>query len=455
MFLGESEITLLALIREGYVDAEIAVRLGVPTVQVQARVAALYRKTGMSDRVGLRGWLAPEGPSETAPQPDMLAPVARQPFPARASALLAIAAVGAVAVLGWLALRNNAPDVPSAPPPRVAVAAGTTVPVHVPGTTSDPPVNGVAVREVVFAGIEPVPDNVAITVLRGSAQNNGTSIERVQFNGDVGLVAVLFQAPAGMRILDAIAMPGGESLAVAVCAGCSGTKARPGGATVDYSRSDDGGLSWQAMGTTTMPAGESLPQLVAMTANGLVLQARNPAAAHIRLVGGGPLCVRTGAVAVAQWAGFVVAFEDSASHQFTACDGRSLFAHDVPRGSVFESVRGFEGAVGASWVTFGERGGKTHFLAVLRTSGPGSTALRVPDETRIAGFITPTLAIGDMRTDPDTGTITPVLLDLDAGTFSFLVAPLYAEPPSSRLIEVPIFDKSPVTIEVLSVAPGK
>ena len=142
MFLGESEVTLLALIREGYVDAEIAVRLGVPTVQVQARVAALYRKTGMSDRVGLRAWLAPEEPSERAPQPVMRAPVARQPFPARASALLAIATVGAVAVLGWLALRNNAPDVPSAPPPRVAGAAATTVPVHVPGTTSDLPVNG-------------------------------------------------------------------------------------------------------------------------------------------------------------------------------------------------------------------------------------------------------------------------------------------------------------------------
>jgi DNA-binding CsgD family transcriptional regulator len=61
-----SEERLLTMLRDGRVDAEIAVRLGISTAEVKERIERLAAKLGASDRPALRGWALnePAGPEQ-------------------------------------------------------------------------------------------------------------------------------------------------------------------------------------------------------------------------------------------------------------------------------------------------------------------------------------------------------------------------------------------------------
>jgi DNA-binding CsgD family transcriptional regulator len=62
--LNTAEQTLLTLVREGRVDAEIAVRLGLSTGEVRGRIAALASKLGVEGKKALQHW---EGALSTEP----------------------------------------------------------------------------------------------------------------------------------------------------------------------------------------------------------------------------------------------------------------------------------------------------------------------------------------------------------------------------------------------------
>src|SRR6185312_4946916 len=59
--LSESDERLLELVREGRVDAEIGVRLGLGTGEARERIAALAAKLAVNGKEGLRAWTPPEG----------------------------------------------------------------------------------------------------------------------------------------------------------------------------------------------------------------------------------------------------------------------------------------------------------------------------------------------------------------------------------------------------------
>src|SRR6185437_2909816 len=59
--LSEGDERLLELVRDGRVDAEIGVRLGLGTGEARERIAALAAKLGVNGNEGLRAWTPPEG----------------------------------------------------------------------------------------------------------------------------------------------------------------------------------------------------------------------------------------------------------------------------------------------------------------------------------------------------------------------------------------------------------
>jgi DNA-binding CsgD family transcriptional regulator len=135
--LTEPERRLIAYVQAGTLDAEIAVRMGVPVGDVKGRIAALIYKLNLHSRAELVAWVAGAEP-DTAPDP---APVIGEDlFPAQplasrhsrrsilAAGLAGSAALGAGAAF-LLTRSNGRPPVPAAPS---SPAADTPVPTPEP-----------------------------------------------------------------------------------------------------------------------------------------------------------------------------------------------------------------------------------------------------------------------------------------------------------------------------------
>lgn len=145
----EPEQRLLDYLRAGTLDAEIAVRMGVPVGDVKDRIASLIYKLGLHSRAELAAWRpdsTPPPPTEETPEDGEAAP---PPAPTRSRrSLLASALGGAAAVaaggagLYWLSRPSSPGDNRTTPAPT----AGAT-----PSPSNSVPPTGIA-------AIVPAPD---------------------------------------------------------------------------------------------------------------------------------------------------------------------------------------------------------------------------------------------------------------------------------------------------------
>lgn len=135
--LTPAERRVLDYVRAGTLDAEIAVRLGVPIGDVKERVASILRKTGARGRAALVEWAAPPEPVEADDSPvDPIVPEAEATAPQAPRRLSRRKLVGALAGLGALAAggtaaallvrRDDSPAVSAGPSETVTSAAGAT-----------------------------------------------------------------------------------------------------------------------------------------------------------------------------------------------------------------------------------------------------------------------------------------------------------------------------------------
>ncbi len=450
--LTQSERSLLDLVRDGRVDAEIAVRLGIENRLVKARLATLMARAGVATRAELREWVEPEDeplPAVEAPVEITPKPASRRRLPASAFASIAVAVGGAAMALGWLALGDNdvAPD-SARPTAEVGANAALTVAGSPPpGPTPIVTIGGLTAREAKFGGVASLPEGVEVTVVRGSALDRGVRVERITETAGVVDVATIFVARDGTRIADALADEEGDMVAVAVCSGCSGLVAGRNGARVEYFVARGRNSAFALEAERDLAAGEAVPRVAAILPAGLALQA-GPTVAPVFEATSGDLCDQP-PIAVAPRMGVVPAF---ALRLLANCNGLLLFGESVVPGFEVTASRLLaDDYTIASWTDLRSRG-RYYFAGVIDSlDAADSTILQLPDITQLAGRTNSGLAIGHMRTDPDTAVVTPVLLDFALGTYAFFSGPLYAVPPSSRLIEVSMIDRPPETIQVIAM----
>lgn len=131
--LTPSEQMVLAFVRDGLLDAEIAVRLGVTHGDVKARIAALLRKLDLAERAALRTWepSAASSDQRAGPPAHRDSPAPARPWPAwRAAGRPLLAAAGVAALFAaagaWLFAGGRTPAGESAVTPAAVEPAPAT-----------------------------------------------------------------------------------------------------------------------------------------------------------------------------------------------------------------------------------------------------------------------------------------------------------------------------------------
>lgn len=474
--LSDSDRVILEHIRDGRVDAEIAVRLGMENRQLKARIESLMERLAVTTRPELRDRLAIPGaidalrstdtsdtPEDSLPRvesaanvpPDAAAgPVTTQREPARMPVLGvasgALAILVAALALGWVAVRDRSE--PAAAEPVASPTAALMVlstPVALPDTTT---ILGLTAKEASFAGSVPLPAGVEITVLRGTAIDRGLRIERVRIVNGVQEVEPVYAAPEGTRITGALADSSGETIAIGVCRGCAGARAGGNGATVDYLVSRGHGAEFVTEYQVFLSAGEPVSHVAAILPASLILY-RTETPPSVYMATSGSACDGT-PLAVAGWTQFL--WSAPAQPQLS-CPGGFVIGENVIFGAEVTGVRPLDSAANTSiadWRSFSRRGTTTYFTGRIDARDPEkSIALRIPDVAVTMGQLADGRLIGHMRTDPESAVLMPVVIDLATATYAYLDGALYTAPPQSRLIEVPMYDRPPETIQVIAVTP--
>lgn len=449
--LSPSERSLLDLIRGGRVDAEIAVRLGIENRQVKARIEMLMARAGVATRGELRDWVEPEDDEVIAipAAPEAVLPPPRGhrrriPLPALLSVVAAVG--GAAIALGWLVSTNEQDPISSSTDAAVPSVAGAS-PAH-PSPTPMVTLGGLTAREAQYAGVSTLPAGVELTIVRGTALDRGVTVERVTETSGAFTVETVYEAPAGTRIVDALAHAPSDTVAVSVCRGCSGRTAGRNGATIEFLVARGRGAEFTVEWEGSVAAGEAVPRLVAILPSALVLQT-GLAEAPVFEPTSGTICQDAEALAIAPTAGAIPQFS---LKSYVACGADVLFATNTVRGIDVTASRQL--STGTSISSWSENSflGKAYFVGRLAgAGGADSEILRTPDIAYLVGVTNDGQAIGYMRTDQDTAVVTPVIFDLARGTYAFFAGPLYAVPPHSRLIEVSMIDRPPETIQVIAV----
>ncbi|MGI8926906.1 MAG: hypothetical protein ACR2HN_09715 [Tepidiformaceae bacterium] len=295
--LTPSERGVLDHIRAGQLDAEIAVRLGVPIGDVKERVAALIRKTGVAERRELAAWRAEGGSpaeerggpagelSSEAPATDGVAEGAPRP---RSRAFVAGLVLGGAAVavglgaVAYLAGGGGQRREERAAAGDAATPASTEEPLAPAEPTPDPRapltmVNGLPVRPLTV-GPALVSFNGWMLIEKScvKCEQSVASIQRVWWP-DRGrgepVVETLFQSPyPGSYITAVTADAEGKMIAATVCkTGACRSGSLDAGTTALF-QSLDGGVTWTEL--TTLP-GAVFASAVTMRA--IVLEQRRGA----------------------------------------------------------------------------------------------------------------------------------------------------------------------------------
>lgn len=448
--LTPSERSLLALIRDGRFDAEIAVRLGIENRQVKARIEMLMARAGVTTRAELRDWVEPEDDELTIVAAEdeeaVTPPSTRRRIPVAALFSVVTAISGAAIALGWLVSTSEPGGTASRPALDSSLPDGLAM--LAPSPTPMITIGGLPAREAHFAGRSTLPAGLELTIVRGTALDRGLRVERVSETNGAFSVEIVYEAPGGTRIVDALADAASETVAISVCRGCSGLTAGRNGATIKFMVARGRYAEFTVEQERTLAAGEAVPRLAAILPSALVIQTGLPSAPVFDATSG-TICDGAGALAIAPTAGAVPLFS---LQSYAACGESILFAKNTVRGIDVTASRSLAAGVSLSSWTESSFLGKAYYVGKLAgPRGTNSEILTTPDIAYLIGLTNDGRAIGHMRTDPDTAVVTPVIFDFAQGTYAFFDGPLYAVPPHSRLIEVSMIDRPPETIQVIAV----
>jgi DNA-binding CsgD family transcriptional regulator len=263
--LTEADERLLALVRQGTVDAEIAVRMGLSTGEVRQRIDRLAAQLGVEGKAGLREWTG----ASVAGELPAVHRFTRRVWRAAAAGIAALALLAVGILLGRATAPGNA--VIASQPTTAATQVVTALPptVERPKTALINGISSVDVGQLITVGGHPL-DGVKTTAQKhalavvelagaGAVHFSGASLQRVVNGGSVygqaetrsGAVA-LYVVPADtntrfIATTDGEAVystgDGGPSLLV-WATGTRGAAASTQGLLPYYTSVDDDGELW-------------------------------------------------------------------------------------------------------------------------------------------------------------------------------------------------------------------
>lgn len=323
----------------------------------------------------------------------------------------------------------------------------TNTPVALPDATT---ILGLTAKEATSAGSVPLPAGVEVTVLRGTAIDRGLRIERIRMVNGAQEVEPVYLAPEGTRITGALGDASGDTIAVGVCRGCTGARAGSNGATVDYMVARGRGAEFVTEYQVFLSAGEPVSNIAAILSASLVLY-RTETPPSVYMATAGTLCDGE-PVAIAGWTQFL---RSAPAQPQLSCPAGFVIGENMIFGAEVTGVRSLDPAANAAIADLGGHSpgaGRQRISRAASTPATRRSPLRCAYRTCLCRWACATgrPGVGHMRTDPESAVLMPVIIDLTAGTYAYLDA-LYTAPPQSRLIEVPLYDRSPETIQVIAV----
>ncbi len=249
---------LLQLLRDGKVDAEIAVRLQITRTALQLRIDALCRSAGVVNRDELRAWIETVDTAEYELIPaaeivEVAIPGAPPPPRYRRTSPIVVrtAASMAAAMLGLAGLvsMNTGPSTQPLTTRGVTILPAATVAPAMQAAVSVPigpdlqPERALVVTRSNEA--QQLPPGVTMLVeLRSGDRTTGLELVTGSDDGSLARLSVL-SAPSDGVITSTATLPNGEIMFSAVCQDgeCDSTSGA-GNAWTTFYRSDDGGATW-------------------------------------------------------------------------------------------------------------------------------------------------------------------------------------------------------------------
>jgi hypothetical protein len=416
--------------------------MGLTTTQVLGLIDALVGVAGVADRAALRYW-EPGDPAATPLLDNAPAPAGARHRGRRWQRPLTMAVATVALALAGSALLMRLPGA-GEPSQRATTqpAATPTRPV-----LSRLAIDGRLIREGTITSAAPgtTPRGVEFAGI-ASAEGSGEMLIRARAGeGAAGAFEVLFQAPAGARILDALVSEGGARMSVAVCSGPRCTVPPPeagAGTSTEILWSRDGGASFEPI---AMVPGQAFVDVhvddgvvVRMFSRGNPDWLRFPGGSRIPKPGFGstpgvPLAFGTLPGRAVSWRG-EVAWAFFSGRFVLDIDGRQLFSTGVPDEAIVMEVRHFAGDR-LTTVTWVDHARGAFQVAAYRDGEPIPTAawsfgepLRV---VGVSGAETLLLELPDL--DTDGFDVRLGVLSLGSGELELLPLSL---PPGVRLRSV-------------------
>ena len=251
-----SDAYLLQLLRDGKVDAEIAVRLGIREHDLRIRIEQLCRSAGVSTRDELRLWIETVDTAEWVPD-DAIAtpepPALPAPKRRRSPVIVGTAASMAAAMLGLVGLVNIVDHPAGEQLAPVAIENNGTIPASIAGISSAPAPIGPdfhperAIKTQVGVEPRPLPAGSTIVVEVGE-RGHATSIDIIAMSDDALLSrSRVLHAPANGEVTSTAMLPTGAVMFAAICdGGVCDSRNGAGDAWTTFYRSDNGGETWIA-----------------------------------------------------------------------------------------------------------------------------------------------------------------------------------------------------------------
>jgi DNA-binding CsgD family transcriptional regulator len=262
--LSPAERRVLEFVRAGTLDAEIAVRLGVPVGDVKDRIASMLRKLNLPDKAALAAWtpsdLAPAATNGVEPPPLATRPEELEPAPVHEGltwrlslgtiASLVVIVVAAVGALGFLLWPKDADE-----PARAGIDNEDVPPLGGPMLPAPSPTPGDTPFPLLQVG-DPIalPLDVALLYAEAGSSCDGPGcaggivrLHRSWQRGDEWRDDVIFAAGDGEVLQGLAASDDGRTIVVGLCkgdCGASGLSSR----VVQVHLSVDGGNSWRHVG---------------------------------------------------------------------------------------------------------------------------------------------------------------------------------------------------------------
>lgn len=246
-----SDAYLLQLLRDGKVDAEIAVRLGITSTELRLRIERLCRSAGVSTRDELRYWIETVDTVEWQPEsaaPEEPAAADAPPRKRRAPVVVGTVASMAAAMLGLAGL-VNLNDHPSTQHLAPSAVVGDSSDIPAPLAVLSGPPAAIGPDYLPERAISLHSANQSAALPPGTAllvEVNGVAIERLAAGADGSISRDrVLAAPSDGELTSTAALPTGAIIFAAVCDGGACDSANgAGSAWTTFYRSDNLGETW-------------------------------------------------------------------------------------------------------------------------------------------------------------------------------------------------------------------